>query len=57
MAPKPKMGLGLLVTPEDDGQSPEELSAAGILEAIQADDAVELAAALKAFIQSTREED
>ena len=57
MAPKPKMGLGLLATPEDDGQSPEELSAAGILEAIQADDAVELAAALKAFIQSTREED
>ncbi len=58
MAP-PKKGLALLLGPseESEGSDPAEMAAQGVLEAIQADDAVELAEALRTFLGATRSED
>ncbi len=58
MAP-PKKGLALLLGPseESEGSDPAEMAANGIIEAIEAGDAVELAEALRTFINYVSSEE
>lgn len=57
---KPKKGLALLLGPEDEddslGGDAAVMAAQGVLDAVAADDAEELAEALRTFVDAVRAE-